>query len=203
MNRATCSIVLSLFVLTLSGCLRSKPIRYYTVQPHTPPAVSTGPQAVSLLVASISGPEILRRSPIAYRVGANEIGTYPYSYWEEPPVELIQNNLIHLLINTGNYQSVVRRSDNSNGQFVIRGRLNDFEEVDGASISGLISMQFDLYDKRAGKVVWSHSYSQSEPVQGKEISAVVAALDVNLDRGLREVADGLNQYFSANSAGKS
>jgi ABC-type uncharacterized transport system auxiliary subunit len=202
MNRAPRSIVLSLFVLTLSGCLSSKPIRYYTIQSHTAPALSTGTPAASLLVAGISGPEILRRSPIAYRVGANEIGTYPYNYWEEPPVEMIQNSLMRLLISTGNYQSVVSRSDNSSGQFVIRGRLNDFEEVDGASITGLVSMQFDLFDKKSGKVVWSHSYSQYEPVQGKEISSIVTALDVNLDRGLREVAAGLNQYFSTNPAGK-
>jgi hypothetical protein len=44
---------------------------------------------------------------------------------------------------------------------------------------------------------------QSEPVQGKEISAVVTALDLNLDRGLKEVAAGLNQYFSANVPRKS
>jgi hypothetical protein len=40
-------------------------------------------------------------------------------------------------------------------------------------------------------------------VQGKEISAVVTALDLNLERGLKEVAAGLNQYFSANLASTS
>jgi hypothetical protein len=40
-------------------------------------------------------------------------------------------------------------------------------------------------------------------VQGKEISAVVTALDINLDHGLKEVAAGLNQYFSANPVGQS
>jgi ABC-type uncharacterized transport system auxiliary subunit len=64
-------------------------------------------------------------------------------------------------------------------------------------------MEFDLYDRKSGKVVWSHSYSQSEPVQDKEVSSIVTALNVNLDRGLKEVAAGLNQYLSANSGGKS
>jgi ABC-type uncharacterized transport system auxiliary subunit len=64
-------------------------------------------------------------------------------------------------------------------------------------------MEFELYNRKTGKVVWSHYYSQSEPVQGKEISAVVAALDTNLDRGLKEVAAGLNQYFLSNPVGKS
>ncbi len=89
---------------------------------------------------------------------------------------------------------------NSAGQFVLRGRLYNFEEVDGASISGLVSMEFELYDRKSGKILWTHFYSQSEPVQSKEISAVVSALDSNLDRGLKEVAAGLNQYFIGKSS---
>ena len=203
MNRPIRSILLSLFALTLSGCGSTKPIRYYTIQSPTAPALPNGTHEVSLLVAGISGSEIFRRSPIAYRIGANEIGTYQYSQWAEPPVEIIQNSLIRLLLASGNYQSVASFSSASGGQFVVRGRLNDFEEVDGANITGLVSMEFDLYDRKSGKVVWSHSYSQSEPVQGKEISAIVQALDINLDRGLKEVAAGLNQYFATNPGGNS
>jgi ABC-type uncharacterized transport system auxiliary subunit len=158
---------------------------------------------VSLLVASIAGPAIFQDTPIAYRVGANEIGTYQYSRWAEPPVDLLKGELIRVLRATGDYQSVASLGSTSGGQFVIRGRLFDFEEVDTGTISGLVSMEFELYDRKSGKVVWSHSYSHSEPVQGKEISAVVTALDLNLERGLKEVAAGLNQYFSANLASTS
>jgi ABC-type uncharacterized transport system auxiliary subunit len=203
MNRMKVSILISVFALTLSGCGSPKPIRYYTIQSSTAPTLSNDTQAVSLLVANISSPEIFRASPIAYRIGPNEIGTYQYSRWAEPPVEMVQGNLIRLLRSSGNYQSVASLGSTSNGQFVLRGRLYDFEEVDGPPITTLVSMQFDLYDRKTGKVVWSHSYSQSEPVQGKEISAVVTALDVNLQRGLNEVAAGLNQYLSANTNRKS
>jgi ABC-type uncharacterized transport system auxiliary subunit len=160
-------------------------------------------RTVSLLVAGINSSEIFRETPMAYRMGTNEIGTYQYSRWAEPPVEMIQDSLIRLLRSSGNYTSVASLGSTSDGQFVVRGRLYDFEEVDGASITGLVSMEFDLYDRKSGKVVWSHSYSQSEPVQDKEVSSIVTALNVNLDRGLKEVAAGLNQYLSANSGGKS
>jgi ABC-type uncharacterized transport system auxiliary subunit len=158
---------------------------------------------VSLLVASISGPGIYQDTPIAYRIGTNEIGTYQFSRWAEPPVEMLKSKLIRVLDASGDYQSVASQGSTSEAQFVVRGKLYDFEEVDSASIAGLVSMEFELYDRKSGKVVWSHFYSQSQPVQGKEISAVVTALDVNLDRGLKEVAAGLNQYFSANLAAKS
>ena len=203
MNRTTRSILLSLVALTLGGCGSTKPIKYYTIQSPTAPAVSAGTQSVSLLVASIGAPEILRRSPIAYRVGGNQIGTYQYSQWEEPPVGMIQSSLVRLLRQSGNYQSVASVSGASAGQFVVRGRLNDFEEVDGASITALVSMEFELYERKTGKIVWTHSYSQSEPVQGKEMTEIVKSMDVDLDRGLKEVVAGINQYFSTNGGGKS
>jgi ABC-type uncharacterized transport system auxiliary subunit len=203
MHRATRPTLIFLLALGLSGCVANRPIRYYTVQLPTAPTHSTSIYPVSLLVASISGPQIFQDTPIAYRIGTNEIGTYQFSRWAEPPVEMIKGKLIRVLGASGDYQSVASLGSTSEGQFVLRGRLYDFEEVDSGSIAGRVSMEFELYDRKSGKVVWSHFYSQSEPVQGKQISAVVTALDVNLDRGLNEVAAGLNQYFSANLARKS
>jgi len=203
MNRTRGSILMSLFALILSGCGHPKAIRYYTVQSATAPAASTNAQSVSLVVGAVSGAEIFRGSPIAYRIGTNEIGTYQYSQWVDPPVVLVQSSLIRMLKASGNYQSVTSLGSSSDGQFLVRGRLYDFEEVDGGSITGLVSMEFELLDRKSGKILWTHYYSQSEPVQGKEMSAIVTALDVNLDRGLKETAAGLNQYFAANSGGKS
>jgi ABC-type uncharacterized transport system auxiliary subunit len=203
MNRASGSVVLSLFALILCGCASEKPIRYYTIQSSTAPAASSGSPQVSLLVARVSGAEFLRGTPIAYRVGNNEIGMYEFSRWVEPPVELVQINLIHALKSTGNYMSVESLGSSSEGQYVVRGRLYDFEEVDGPSISGLVTMEFDLFDRKSGKVVWSHSYSQSQPVDSKEMAAVVGALNANLERGLQETAAGLSAYFSSNASGKS
>ena len=193
-------IFVSLLALGVSGCVSSKPIRYYTIQFPAAPTITSGAHTESLLVAPVTGAEIFRDTPIAYRIGSNEIGTYQYSQWAQPPVEILQGNLIRVLRATGNYQSVASLGSTSNGQYVVRGRLYDFEEVDGPSISGLVSMEFELYERKSGKVVWSHYYSQSEPVQGKEMSAIVSALDTNLDRGLKEVAAGLNQYFLSNPA---
>ncbi len=203
MHRTARPILISILALTLSGCASSKPIRYYTVQLPVAPALAPNAKTVSLLVGNITGPGIYRDTPIAYQVGTNEIGTYQYSRWVAPPVELLKSKLMRVLSTSGDYESVSSLGSNSSAQFVVRGQLYSFEEVDGATISGLVSMEFELYDRKSGKVVWSHFYSQSEPVQGKEISAVVTALDTNLDRGLKEVSAGLNQYFAANPSGKS
>jgi ABC-type uncharacterized transport system auxiliary subunit len=192
-----------MLALILNGCGGGKPIHYYTVSLPVAPTLTTGAHPVSLLIGNIGGAEIYRDTPIVYRIGANQLGMYQHSRWVEPPVELLKNKLIRLLSASGDYQSVSGLGSNANGQFIVRGRLYEFEEVDGASITGLVSMEFELYDRKSGKIVWTHFYSQSEPVQGKDIPAVVAALDANLDHGLKEIVAGLNQYFSANPVGKS
>jgi len=196
MHRTTGSILISLLVLGLSGCGATRPIKYYTVQVPVAPTLSTDTYAVSLLVASVGGPEMLKATPIAYRIGTNEVGTYQYSRWAEPPVEMLKGKLIRMLRASGRYQSVSGLGSTAEGQFVVRGRLYEFEEVDSGTIGGLVSMEFELYDRKSGKVVWTHSYSRSEPVEGKKVSLVVTALDLNLDRGLQEVAAGLDQYFA-------
>jgi ABC-type uncharacterized transport system auxiliary subunit len=202
MHRATWRTLIPLLALGLSGCGSSRPIKYYTLQVPSAPTLSTSTYPVSLLVASIGGPEIFRDTPIAYRTGANEVGTYQYSRWAEPPVEMLKDKMTRMLRASGDYQSVAGLGSKSEGEFVVRGKLYAFEEVDTESIAGLVSMEIELVDRKSGKVVWSHFYSQSEPVQGKKISAVVTALDVNLDRGLKEVAAGLNKYFSTQVAQK-
>lgn len=206
MHRTTYRILFALFALVLSGCGgATRPIKYYTIQVPVAPTLSpsTNPYPVSLLVANLAGAAMFRDTPIAYRIGSNEIGTYHDSRWAEPPAEMLKTKLIRMLKISGNYQSVAAIGTTSEGQFIIRGRLYNFEEVDNGGITGLVSMEFELCDKKTGKVLWSHFYSQSEPVQGREISGVVAALDTNLDRGLKEVTTGLNEYFAANPARKS
>jgi ABC-type uncharacterized transport system auxiliary subunit len=203
MHRMARLVFISALSLSLNGCAKSKPIHYYTVGLPVAPTLSTSAHPLALLVGTIGGAYIYRDTPIVYRIGTNEIGAYQYSRWAEPPVELVKDKLIRILSASGDYQSVTSLGSNSNGQFVIRGRLYEFAEVDGANITGLVSMEFELYDRKSGKTLWSHFYSRSEPVQSKDISAVVTALDTNLDRGLKEVAAGLSQYFSANPVARS
>jgi ABC-type uncharacterized transport system auxiliary subunit len=203
MHRTIRLTLTSLLALGLGACGGTKPIRYYTLQVPAAPTLTTNAYPVSLVVGTVNGAQIFEDGPIAYRIGVNEIGTYQLSQWEEPPVNLVRRRLIRMLRSSGDYQSVVELGSNSAGQFILRGRLYDFEEVDTASIAALVSMEFDLYDRKSGKVVWTHYYSQSEPVQVKEISAIVTALDLNLDRGLKEVTAGLDQYFSTTLGKKS
>jgi ABC-type uncharacterized transport system auxiliary subunit len=198
MRRVIHFVPFALLALIGAGCGSPRPIKYYTVQVPAAPARPTFTYPIDILVGRVTGPAILMAEPIVYRTGTHEMGTYQHQRWADPPVDMIRASVIRLLRNSGDYRSVGVLGSTSNEEFVVRGRLYDFAEVDGPTMSSQVTMEFELYDRKTAKILWSHFYSQTEPVQGKEIANVVQALDRNLDRGLKELIAGLNQYFAAN-----
>ena len=200
MRRMIAIAIAALGAVTVSGCGGGRPIRYYTVQLPVAPAQPASGHLYALLIGHIGSPEILREEPIAYRSGKNEIGVYEYHLWKEPPVQMLRVDLVRMLRSSGKYESVTELGSSAQGDFVLQGRLYDFEEVDSdGGMAALVSMEFDLVDNRSRKTVWTHFYSHSEPVQGREIADVVSALDHNLTQGLLELESGLDLYISSNA----
>ncbi len=185
-------------LLVLGGCGRGHPIRYYTLQLPPAPEASASVYPVTLLIGRMEAPAILEDEPIVYRTGPNEIDTYPYHLWVEPPVRLVKNMLIRRLRASGKFRAVAELGSAMQGDYVLQGKLYDFEEVNKQGMEALVNIEFELLDRKTRSAVWTHYYSRSEPVQGKQIADVVAALDGNLARCLGEVAAGLDAYFSAN-----
>src|SRR5487761_130084 len=197
MRRMSCFILISLAIAALGGCGSGRPVRYYTLQLPPAPKPSTSVYPVTVLVGRIDAPEILEDEPIVYRSGPNEIGTYPYHQWVEPPSRMVKDMLIRRLRASGKYRSVAELGSSVQGDYALQGKLYDFEEVDTGRIMALVTMEFELFDLRTRNIVWTHYYSRREPVQGKEIPDVVSALDRNLAQGLAEAEAGLDAYFSA------
>jgi ABC-type uncharacterized transport system auxiliary subunit len=198
MRRMIRLTLVGLAMAALSSCLGGRPIQYFTISFPPAPRPAAGAYPIELLVGHISAPEILQDQPIVYRSGRNEIGVYQYHLWAEPPAQMVRTVLIRRLRASGRYRSVTQLGGSTQGNFVLHGRLYDFEEVDnGAAITARVTMEFQLIDRTRHKAVWNHFYSRTEPVQGKEISSVVAAIDHNLEQGLSEVLAGLDTYFSS------
>jgi len=204
MRRFVGLMAIAVAAVLVEGCGGGRPIQYYTLRLPAAPSPTTSTHPVSLLIGRIGAPEVLQDEPIVYRSGPNEIGAYQYHYWDEPPVRMTRVMLIRTLRASGKYQSVTQLGSLAEGEFVLQGRLDDFEEVDsGDTIAALVSMEFEMFDRKTHRTVWTHSYSRSDPVQARQIAEVVAALNRNLMQGLTEIESSLDAYFSANPPGKS
>ncbi|HKW65167.1 MAG TPA: ABC-type transport auxiliary lipoprotein family protein [Candidatus Acidoferrum sp.] len=183
----------------LAGCGATRPSKYYqlTIPGEAPAGQNVEAAPVTLLVGTLLAPDLYRESRIVYSTTGEQMGTYEYERWEEPPTEMIQEVLLRELRSSGRYRAVfVHRSD-ANGDFLLRGRLYDFKEVSGNGEVARLTADFEMRDMKNGATVWTHYYHYDEPVNGKDVPAVVAALDKNVQRAVKEVLESLNQYFAA------
>jgi ABC-type uncharacterized transport system auxiliary subunit len=181
-----------------SGCGAARPSKYYqlTIPDETASAPAGDPTSVMLLVGNLLTSHLYREDRIVYSSSGGQMGTYEYQRWTEPPAEMVEEVLVRELRASGRYRSVYAHRSNMGGDFLVRGRLYDFKEVSGSPIVAKVSFDLELRDLKTGTMVWTHSYSHDEPVDGKNVSAVVAAIDRNVQRGVKEMVASLGEYFA-------
>jgi ABC-type uncharacterized transport system auxiliary subunit len=200
-----CRIIFPALMLclgTLSGCGAARPSKFYQL---TPPSNKTAgadpaPFPITLLLGPITTSHLYRDDHIVYTSNGEAMGTYEYQRWAEPPSEMISDVLLRELQESERYQHVYSLRSDSRGDYVLRGRLYDFREITGNGVAARVAFEFELRDSKTGATVWSRSYSHDEPVDGKDVSAVVASLNRNVQSGLSEVMGALEQYFSTRSS---
>ena len=185
--------------LALSSCGSARPSKYFqlTVPGDTPAAVDPKPLPVTLLIGPLRASHLYREDRIVYSSTGQNMGTYEYQRWAEPPAEMLVNVLLRDLRASGHYRAVDILRSNSRGDYILYGRLYDFKEVSTPALVARITVDAELREVKSGATVWTHFYTHDEPVNGKDINAVVAALDRNAQRGMSEVKSSLDQYFAA------
>jgi ABC-type uncharacterized transport system auxiliary subunit len=183
----------------LSGCGATRPSRYYqlTVPAEAGAVEKADAVPVTLLLGQLLTSHLYREDRIVFGNGAEQLGTYEYQRWAEPPTEMIQEVLLRELRSSGRYRAVHYRRSNMQGDFAIRGRLYDFKEVDVGQMSARVTLELDMRDLKSGATVWTHYYTHDEPTSGKDVPALVAALDKNVQRTVKEVVESLDQYFAS------
>ena len=186
----------------LNGCGAARPSKYYqlTVPGEGTLGTDPAPYSVTLLLGTITTSNLYRDDHIVYTSEGQAMGVYEYHRWAEPPSELISDVLLRELQLSGHFQHVYSMRSDTRGDYVLRGRLYDLREISESTAAARVSFEFELRDSKTGATVWSRYYSHDEPVDGKNVNAVVAAMDRNVQSGLHEVIGGLEQYFSSHTA---
>jgi ABC-type uncharacterized transport system auxiliary subunit len=192
--------VVSLLVAMAAACSATRPTKYYVLDaPSAPPATTPAPIPVRLVVGHVTAPNLYRDSRLVYGTGSVQLGTYEYERWSAPPVDLLQDMLVKSLRSSGQYSSVSRIGSLARGDYIVRGHLYALYEVDKPALAGRFAFQLELFDPTTGAILWSGSYNHDEPVQGKQVSDVVEALDRNVEAGLQQLTSGLNQYLASHA----
>lgn len=181
------------------GCGAARPSKYYqlTVPGDAAPPAGSSPYHVTLMLAPITSSHLYREDHIVFTGSAQYMGVYQYQRWAEPPTEMIGDVLLRELRASDHFQAVYRWGSNVRGDYILRGHLYDFREISASALVGRVTLELELHDVRTGSTVWTHFYTHDEPVTGKDVSAVVAALDHDVQQGIAEFSASLDQYFSS------
>lgn len=200
MNRVLITMA-ALLAGLLAGCGAARPSKYYqlTIPGDAAPAAERTPYRVTLLLGPLRASHLYREEHIVFSSSGENMGTYEYQQWAEPPTEMLVDVLLRDLRASGRYRAVDELRSNSHGDFILYGRLYDFKEVSASPLMARLTMDLELRETKTGSTVWTHYYSHDEPVSEKDISAVVAALDRNAQRAMDEIKTSLDRFFSTRS----
>lgn len=182
-----------------AGCGAARPSKYYqlTVPADSAATTQANPFPVTLLLGTLTSSHLYREDHLVYSSTGENMGIYEYQRWAEPPTEMIDEVLFRGLRSSGRYKEVYSLRSNVHGDYLLHGHLYDFKEVAVPALMARVTLELELRDMNTGTSVWTHFYTHDEPVSGKDVTAVVAALDKNLQRGVSEFEAGLVEYFTA------
>ena len=201
-HAALAALALVLCVL-LSNCGSARPVKYFTIQ-GTPPAIqqSTTAYPVTIVVGHINAPLLYRDDRMVYSNGSVELGSDSYNRWAEQPTEMIESMLVQNLRATGQFRAVQRMSSSGKGEYILRGRLSAFNEVDNPGVTARFTIDLELLEVKTGNVVWTFPYTNDQPVTETSVTAILLALQSNVHTGLQQATASLLQFFAAHPDGK-
>jgi len=180
-----------------AGCGSARPVKYYVLDVGPVPTTAPSPvYPISLLVGHVNTSHLYRDDRLVYGSGPVQLGVYTDRRWAETPADMVQDLLISSLRSSGQYRSVSRLGSNARGGYVVRSNLEALYEVDQPALVGRFAMRVELFDSKAGATVWVGNYSHDEPVNGKDVAAVVEALSRNVRAGMQQLTTGIGQYFA-------
>ena len=194
---------LAIVCLASAACVGGRPVHYYAIDPPALTATAAKGDGPALVIGRIATPEALEDGRIRYRAGANEVGAYEYHRWTERPGRMVQDLLLEALRSGGRYRQVQEASSAAAGDYVVRGRLYEFAEIDGPGIQSRVSLRLELLERKTGSVVWDRRFHRDEPVDGKTMREVVVSLERNLHHVVADAAAGIDAFLSNRTQGAS
>jgi len=129
MRRQASGVFVTMGVLLVSGCGAARPSKYYqhSVSNYLGPAIHPDPFPVMLIDGRMKAAHLYREDHIVYGTRGEEMGSYEYQRWTEPPTEMIEKMLLRALRASGHYKGVYSLGSETRGDFLLRGELFDFK----------------------------------------------------------------------------
>jgi len=180
-----------LALLVAASCGGVPKTHFYTLQ-LPPPAPSDAKTGYVLGVERFHASEALRDDRIVYYETPTQLNYYEYHRWVSGPARMLEELVARKLDRAGVFADVRRLSSGMGADFILRGRVLNFEEVDGeAGVHGRVALELNLVRASDGATVWSDTRLVERPAEGTGVPGVVKALNASSEQLMNESLTGL------------
>lgn len=186
----------------LAGCGgKIPPTNYYVLDLPAPEAKPANTLPYSAVVMPFRSSEMLVQDRIVYRESASKVGFYEYHRWAEDPTTTLQRSMLAQLRAAGTFDRVVPFEGRTNVDYVIRGRLDQLEEVDyGGGVTVRVQVSAQLIDTESNRPVWTDTSEATGAVSTAEVSAVVEQMSSAMRSAVNQLVEGINTHLRSAAA---
>ena len=166
-------------LLALAGvaCGGLPKIHYYTLPIPPPPEAGDPKTNLILGVEPFRAVEVLRDDRIVYFESPTQLNFYEYHRWSSNPATMLTDLTIRRMNMLGEFAGVRILPSRAPVDYVLRGRLLNFDEVDfDAQVKGRVVLELSLLRSRDNALVWSGIRQAESVAEGKGVPAVASAL---------------------------
>ncbi len=148
--------------------------------PHTPPAAaSSGVRRIS--VQRFQADQVFDER-ILFRENLNELNHYEFHRWAALPEDLVTNYFIHRLKDSGSYAEISAYKDGVPADFILQGRIRQFEEVDrGKEVLASVDLELELLNSKTRGQVWRSEAQCSRPLTTRDLTGVTEGIHACLE----------------------
>ncbi len=167
-----------LLSITAVSCGSVPKTSYYTLRVPAPPESKDPRTSLVLGIERFGAPEALRDDRIVFYESPTQINFYQYHRWSADPATLLTDLAARRLDQAGIFAAVRRLPSRDAVDYVLRGSILNFEEVDDESgVHARVGVQMSLVRSRDRKTLWSQTRQAESAAQGKGVPGVVEALN--------------------------
>jgi len=189
--RALKALALLPVLALLFGCFGSAPTvpkeQYFRLVATAPSGQSAKQISGGLEIVPFSGEGVMSERPLLFTTDSGrKLEQRNYAYWTDAPPQMLRDQLVAYLRQTGVADNVVPSELRVESAYVVRGTIKRLEQLVGGKSGAVISLELAVIEKSSDRLVLSKVYTSEKPTSGENIDDAVAALN-----------DGLDEIFAA------
>ncbi len=175
-----------------ASCGGARPVHYYTLQMPAPAQIGDPRTNFVLGVQQFRAPEPLRDDRILYYQSPTQLNYYQQHRWDSDPATMLSALAQRELQQTGVFAQVLLVPYLGNADYVLRGQVLSFSEVDyQGGVKARVGIGLTLLRMPDRKVAWSAQRQVENVVQEQGVPGVVNALNAATKQILDEMIPGI------------